>query len=359
MMRLKDVAARAGVSLMTVSKVLRDAPDVSQTTKAKVRQLADEMGYVPDALARGLRTRRTQLFGLVVPSVTHPVLSQMVLAIEHRVYELGYDLLLAQTQDNPRREEACLHRLLARRVDGLFVAPVYRLAPAAPIYEELMRSGTPTVLLGHGAPFCSAFPSVESDDALASYELCQNLIRLGHEQIAFFAGPPAAPWAQEHFDGYRRALREANLPLDERLVFSAGASIEDGRKAAAQMLSESAPATAIQTASDLVALGVATVLWKQGLRIPEDVSLSGYGNHLAAEHMRVPLTTVRLPNYALGVAATEAMQRLLRGDVAETKRLPGEVIPRKSTAPPARNGKFVAESSGQSRHMLAQGDELQ
>src|SRR5262249_49781481 len=98
MVRLKDVAARAGVSLMTVSKVLRDAPDDSSVTKARVRQLAEEMGYVPDALARGLRTRRTRLFGLVVPSVAHPLLSGMVVRIEHRAYELGYDLLLAQTQ---------------------------------------------------------------------------------------------------------------------------------------------------------------------------------------------------------------------------------------------------------------------
>src|SRR5664279_5152838 len=95
MIRLKDVAARAGVSLMTVSKVLRDAPDVSEVTKTRVRRLAEEMGYVPDALARGLRTRRTRLFGLVLPSVTHPLLGQAVLAIENRAHELGYDLLLS------------------------------------------------------------------------------------------------------------------------------------------------------------------------------------------------------------------------------------------------------------------------
>src|ERR1041385_7738552 len=99
MVRLKDVAARAGVSLMTVSKVLRDAPDVSHATKTRIRQLVEEMGYVPDALARGLRTRRTKLFGIIVPSVTHAMLAQAIVAIEDRAHELGYDVLLAQTQE--------------------------------------------------------------------------------------------------------------------------------------------------------------------------------------------------------------------------------------------------------------------
>ena len=93
MIRLKDVAARAGVSLMTVSKVLRDARDVSQQTKSRIRQIAEEMGYVPDALARGLRTRRTKLFGLVVPNVAHPLLTQVAIAVEDRAHDLGYDLL--------------------------------------------------------------------------------------------------------------------------------------------------------------------------------------------------------------------------------------------------------------------------
>ncbi len=336
MIRLKDVAARAGVSLMTVSKVLRDAPDVSPATKSRIRRLVQEMGYVPNALARGLRTRRTRLLGLVVPAVAHPVIGEMVQTIETRVHELGYDLLLAQSQDNPQREDMCLRRLLSRRVDGLFIYPVYRLAPTATVWEELLKSGTPAVLLGPGAPFCAGFPGVETDDALAGYLVAQHLIRLGHKRIAFFAGPPAAPWAQELFAGYRRALREANLPLDDRLVFSAGVRLEDGQRSAAQMLSEGAAPTAIQTVSDQAALGVATVLWERGLRIPEDVSLAGYGDLYPAEWMRVSLTTVRLPRSALAAAAAEAMERWLGGEKVETRRLPGELCIRGSTARPTR-----------------------
>jgi DNA-binding LacI/PurR family transcriptional regulator len=331
MIRLKDVAANAGVSLMTVSKVLRDAPDVSQATKARVRRLADEMGYVPDALAQGLRTRRTRLFGLVVPNLAHPVLEQVAQVIGDRAQELGYDVLVAYTQDNPQREETCIRRLLSRRVDGLFVFPAYRLAPTATVYDELERSRTPTVLLGQRAAFCSQFASVEPDDANASCELTRHLISLGHREIAFLTGPPAAPWAQERFEGYRRALREAGIPSDDRLVFTAGATLEDGRKAVLQMLNESAAATALQTASDLVAIGAAQILCQQGLRIPEDMSVAGFGDYFAAEHFRVPLTTVRQPKMAIAVGAVDTMLHLMRGEKVEPRRLPAELVIRAST----------------------------
>jgi DNA-binding LacI/PurR family transcriptional regulator len=332
MIRLKDVAARSGVSLMTVSKVLRDAPDVSGSTKARVRRIAQEMGYVPDALAQGLRTRKTRLFGLIVPSVAHPSLSQAALAIQDRAHELGYDLLVAQTQDNPQREEVCIRRLLARRIDGLFLYPVYRLAPTAPVYQELQRSATPTVLLGPPAPFCQAFASIQIDDASGSFELTRHLLNLGHRQIAVFSGPQAAPWAQDRLEGYRRALREAGLTPDDRLIFSAGSTLEDGQKAALQMLNEAVVATAVETASDFAAIGAAQIFLKQGLRIPEDLSISGFGDHFVAEHFQIPLTTVKQPRLDLGVAAAESMGRLLRGEKPDARRLPTELVVRASTA---------------------------
>lgn len=360
MVRLKDVAARAGVSLMTVSKVMRDASDVAQITKSRIRRLADEMGYVPDALARGLRTRRTRLLGLVLPSLAHPVLSQAAMAIEDHAHECGYDLLIAQTQDHPQREQVCIRRLLSRRIDGLFLSPVYRLAPAAPIYEELLKSATPTVLLGHRSPFCSGFPSIETDDVLASYQLTQHLIQLGHRKIAFFAGPPAAPWAQERFEGYRKALREAQIPIQDDLIFTAGGTIEDGQKAAVQLLNESTQATAVQTVSDLVAIGVANVFWRQGLSIPDDLSLAGFGDHTAAEHCRVPLTTIRMPRTAMGIAATECMARLFRGETVESRRLASELVVRGSTAPPpARAQGLRIEPSTKAQDGVLQEDDLQ
>ena len=334
MVRLKDIAERVGVSVMTVSKALRDEPDVSASTKERIKVLAQQMGYVPDSTAQGLRTRTTKLFGLVIPSLANPIYSRVILAIQERAYELGYDVLLAYSMNLPEREEACIRRFLSRRVDGLFIVPVYRIATEARIYQELLARQTPTVLLGHSAPFCARFVNVEADDLLAGYTLTQHFLKLGHRRIAFLAGPPATPWTHERFEGYRRALREAGLDVDEKLVFQAGRTMEDGAKAAVQLISEGSDATAIQAVNDLVAAGCAEVLIKQHVKIPEDISIAGFGNTMLSEYFLVPLTTVSQPKHRLGMAAVDSMMQLLKGQRPEPKRLGTELVIRASSGTP-------------------------
>jgi LacI family transcriptional regulator len=334
MVRLKDIAQVIGVSVMTVSKALRNEPDVSAATKARIKALAQQMGYVPDSSAQGLRTKTTKLFGLLIPATTNPIYARIVYAIEERAYELGYDVLIAQTLNKPEREDACLRRLLSRRVDGLFITPVYRFEAEARIYQEIITRKVPTVLLGSPAPFCKHFISIEIEELVASYHVTKHLLGLGHKKIAYLTGPPAAPWAHERFEGYRRAFREAGLEVDDKLVFAAGNTLEDGTKAALQMLNEGCHPTAIQTVNDLVAIGCAETLLQQGLKIPGNISLAGFGNILAAEFYRVPLTTVSQPKYRLGIAAVETMMSLIRGEKAASRRLPAELVPRQSTAAP-------------------------
>jgi LacI family transcriptional regulator len=334
MVRLKDIAQLAGVSVMTVSKALRDAPDVSAATKSKIKSLAAQTGYVPDSSAQGLRTKTTKLFGLLIPATTNPIYARIVYAIEERAYELGYDLLIAHTLNMPEREDACLRRLLSRRVDGLFITPVYRFEAEARIYQEIVVRKVPTVLLGSPAPFCKNFVSIEIEELVASYNVTKHLLQLGHKKIAYLTGPPAAPWAHERFEGYRRAFREAGLEVDDKLVFAAGSTLEDGAKAALQMLNEDCHPTAVQAVSDLVTIGCAEALLQQGLKIPGDISVAGYGNILAAEFYRVPLTTVSQPKYRLGIAAVETMMNLIRGEKVPSRRLPAELVLRQSTAAP-------------------------
>jgi len=334
MVRLKDIAQLTGVSVMTVSKALRDEPDVSAETKAKIKALAQHLGYVPDSSAQGLRTKTSKLFGLVIPAATNPVYARMVYAIEERASELGYDVLFAQTLNKPEREEACLRRLLSRRVDGLFLTPDYRFEAEARIYQEIVARKVPAVLLGPPAPFCKNFISIEIEEAVASFNVTRHLLELGHKKIAYFTGPPAAPWAHERFEGYRRAHREAGLEVDDKLVFAAGSTLEDGTKAALQLLDEGCHPTAVQTVSDLVAIGCAEALLQQGLKIPDDISIAGFGNILAAEYYRVPLTTVSQPKFRFGIAAVETMMSLIRGEKAATRRLPAELVLRQSTAAP-------------------------
>jgi len=336
MVRLKDIAQLTGVSVMTVSKALRDEPDVSAATKAKIKSLAQQMGYVPDSSAQGLRTKTTKLFGLVIPAATNPIYARIVFAIEERAFELGYDVLIAQTLNLPEREDTLLRRLLSRRVDGLFITPVYRFEAQARIYQEILVRKVPTVLLGPPAPFCKSFPGVEIEELVASYNVTKHLLDSGHKRIAYLSGPPAAPWAHERFEGYRRAHREANLEVDDKLVFAAGSTIEDGAKATLQMLNEGCHPTAVQAVSDLVAIGCAETLLHQGVKIPGDVSVAGFGNILAAELYRVPLTTVSQPKHRLGVAAVELMMSQIRGEKFSSRRLPAELIIRQSTGAPGQ-----------------------
>jgi DNA-binding LacI/PurR family transcriptional regulator len=336
MVRLKDIAAQAGVSVMTVSKALRDERDVSVATKARIKLLAQQMGYVPDSSAQGLRTRTTKLFGLVISSITNPIFARIVFAIEERARELGYDVLLAHTQNMAGREEDCIRRLLSRRVDGLFISPVYRMEQEARIYQELLARRVPTVLLGPPGPFCSQFTSVQIEELVASYTATQHLLSLGHKRIAYLTGPITAPWAHERFEGYRRALREAGMDVDDQLVFDAGSTIEEGSKAGLEMLNEHCDATAVQCVNDLVAIGCAETLLGQGVNIPGDISIVGFGNVLIAEHFRVPLTTISQPKFRLGIAAMDVMLKLMHNERVEPRRMPAELIVRETTArPPA------------------------
>jgi DNA-binding LacI/PurR family transcriptional regulator len=334
MVRLKDIAEQAGVSVMTVSKSLRGASDISANTKGRIKVLAQKMGYMPDSMAQGLRNRSTRLLGLVLSTVANPIFARTVSAIEEGAHEWGHDLILAHSLNTPEREETCIRRLLSRRVDGIFIFPVYRLSPTAPIYEELWQRQTPTVILGQRAPFCSQFFNVETDDLTGSYLMTRHLLELGHKKIAFLTGASGAPWAQERLEGYRRALREAAIEPDDSLVFTAGATIEEGEKAAVQMINESASMTAVQACDDLVAMGAANVFLNQGIKIPQELSIAGFGNILMSQHFRVPLSTVRQPKLRLGVAAIDSMQKLRRGERPESKRLPAEIIVRASTAAP-------------------------
>ena len=334
MIRLKDVAKRAGVSIMTASKVMRDAPDISAETKARVKIVAQQLGYVPNSAAQSLRSLKSRFLGVLIPAITDPSWARVLLAIEERAHELGYEIIIAHTLNKEEREEECIKRLLARRVDGLFISPVYRLRPDAPIYQTLQTRGTPVVILGHGAPFCRQFVNVETDDIQASYTATQHLLQLGHKHIAFFGGPSAAPWSQERFEGYRRALREAGLEVEDRLVFQAGYTVDDGATAALQFANETTHATAIQAVNDLVAIGCANTFLNQGITIPGHLSVVGFGNFLISEYFRVPLTTMRQPKHRLGAAAMDSMVKLLKHERPESKRLRAELIVRQSTAAP-------------------------
>ena len=319
---------------MTVSRVLHDSPDIAEATKARVSAIAKQMGYVPDFAARGLRTRTTQILGLVVPSAADPLYAATLGFLQQEAVALGYDLLVSQSSNSPEHEEESIQRFLGRHVDGLFVVPVYRLSAAAPVYERLLRASSKLVLLGHPAPFCHGFPSVATDDLAGAMVATRHLIELGHRRIAFLAGPSLSPAAQERFDGYRRALREAHIEIEDHLVFNAGSAFEDGVTAARQLLTESSGASAVLAFNDLVAMGAASVLLESGLSIPSQMSVMGFGGLPASALFRVPLTTMTHPLAELAAGAMRAMVRSLRGELPKSERFAPALTVRGSSAAP-------------------------
>lgn len=335
MTRLKDIAEIAGVSVMTVSKALRDEPDIAQATRMRIRAIADQTGYMPNHAARGLRTRSTSQFALIISALTNPLYTRVIMAIEEQAHEMGYEILLAQTLNNPEREERVIRRMLSRQVDGLFIRPVYRPDNTVVIYDELFESNIPTVILGHRALFCSEFPNVQTDDLTGAQLATEHLIDLGHQRIACFTGPTFSPWAQERYEGYRRTLINAGLEAEEKLIFHAGSTIEEGENAALQLINERPEVTAIVAVNDLVAIGASNVLLDQGLQIPIDISIVGFGDILNAENYRIPLTTIDQPKYRRGIASMDMMTGLLKGRPADTKRLTAELVIRESTGKPA------------------------
>jgi LacI family transcriptional regulator len=332
MVRLKDIAERAGVSIMTVSKALRGAPDIAAGTRARIRDLAQQMGYVPNSMAQSLRTHNTRLIGLILPAVTNPIFARLILAVEERAHALGCDLILSHTLNLAEREATTIRRMISRRVEGLLLFPVHRLGGETAAYNELAATGIPTVILGPAPDFVPPFVSVQTDDEPGAYQITQHLLELGHRRIAFLAGPPAAKWAQERFQGYRQALRDRGISVDDHLVFAAGGTVEEGDKAALQLLQESSGATGIQAVNDLVAIGAANRLLNEGIRIPEALSVTGFGNVLTSAYFRVPLTTARQPKYRMGMAAMDLLEQVKRGQRPESVRLPAELLVRGSSA---------------------------
>lgn len=333
MTRLKDIAARAGCSIMTVSKVLRHRGDISAPTRERVMKIAREMGYVPNSAARGLRTKHSQLFGLVISSVTDPIHARIVLALEALAFKDGYQVILSHSMNNTEREQTVLRQLISRRVDGIFIIPNSQLPSDTQTYEEIRKRKIPLVFLGPKPSNCPDFPSVACNEEEASSLITQHLIKLGHRRIAFLAGANHSPSSHDRLEGYKKAYRENRIPLDDQLLFHAGSTIEDGARAALQMLQERPQATAVQTVNDLVAIGAANTFLNQGLRIPDDISIAGFGNILTSEHFKVPLTTIRQPKYRIGEAAMEVMKKLLNNEPVHPRILSGEILVRNSTGP--------------------------
>lgn len=332
--RLKDIAERVGFSVMTVSRVMRDAPNISAQTRRRVQRVARELGYVPDAAARGLRLRNTHLLGLVLPDLGDPACAAMAAALEAASAPVGYDLAMACSHGSEESEETRIARLMGRRVEGLFLAPLPRARTVGGVYRQLVEQQMRVVVLGPKPEHLEGFPSVSVDDRAGVALGTQCLLDLGHQRIAFLAGPTLSPVARARLQGYRDALRSRGIKVRDELIFGAGTTVPDGLAAARQLLAERPEFTAIMAVNDPVAVGAARALAEAGLKVPEQVSLIGYGNHPCSEFCGSPLTTVDTDVAGQATAAAELMTDLVEGRQGRDEVLEPRLIQRSSCAPP-------------------------
>lgn len=325
---IKDVALAAGVSISTVSRAL-DRRNPSRSAKAaRVRELAERLGYVPDLAAAQLRRGATQTVGVVVPRLRDTVMAMLFEEIAAACAERDLFAVVATTGDDPARQRTAAESLLARKVDGL----VLTTARTDDDYPALLRRrGIQHVLALRDD---GASPAATGDDHLGGYLATRHLLDLGHRRIGLVAGPPYAMSALGRLEGYRTALSEHGVPFDETLVEPADFSIESGERAGHTLLARADRPTAVFAINDNTAIGVLAVAHALGLQIPTDLSLLGYNDIPLVSRLPVPLTSVRVPLREIAVSAVDLLIRPPHGDSDRNRTHAPTLIPRASTTTP-------------------------
>lgn len=309
---IRDIATLAGVSKATVSRVLNHKPDVDPTTRERVLQLIEQYGFVPSLAATGLAGGRTRLVGVLVPSLTWPLIPQVLQGIAETIEETEYELVL-YSLSNERERNASITRILETRLtDGLIaVFPDGGRQPrVVPVEEqrtthfltELHHAGFPVVVIDdEGAP--TDVPWIGTDNLASAREAVRHLIGLGHRRIAHITGPHHFLCTQERLDGYRSALEEAGLPVDDAYVLNGDFTVAGGEACGDALFASRTQPTAIFAANDQMAYGVLAAAERRGIRIPEDVALVGFDDVKPSAMTRPTLTTVHQPFDDMGKLA--------------------------------------------------------
>jgi LacI family transcriptional regulator len=343
MSTVRDVARRARVSVSTVSHVLNRTRFVSDTLRERVLAAARELDYTPNAAARMLTLKRSDTLGLIVADISNPFFAYVARGVEDVAQAHGYTVVLCNSDEDVDREAASLRVLHARQVDGLLLASAGR---ADAYLARLVRAHFPIVLVDRDLPELGA-PAVLLDNAGAAYMAVRHLIGRGHRRIAMVSGRAAISTTTERIAGYMRALREAGLKVEPRLIVSGESTSIGGAEATHAVLDVEPRPTAIFSGNNLMSIGALQAIAARRLRIPDDVALVGFDDFPFpwSDAFRPRLTTVAQPTYELGRTATEMLLRRLRqppGAADERVVLQGKLIIRESSRARAPSGEISA-----------------
>lgn len=330
---LKDIAEKAGVSSSVVSRILTNSLDLraKKDTIARVKRIASELNYRPHSSARSLRTGKTFVLNMYIPSVANPVFPEIIRGSEEACRKHGYSLFISHLDKHAVSERRYLDSLIEGRIDGLLMASTLVKNSAI---DDLIQQGGNFILINRCTNSNANYIAI--DDVEGSRMAVNHLVELGHKHIAFISGPLMLDTALRRFQGYRQGLHEHGLEYNNNFVQETDwFSYNGGRESMDKLLARTRKPTAVFISNLMSCVGAISAIHNAGLRIPEDISVVGYHDAPLAEVLIPPLTVVKLPLYEMGYKGTDDLINMLNGKEIKGPILlpPTGIIKRKSAAP--------------------------
>jgi len=311
---IKDIARALDISPSTVSRALKDHPDISQKTKQAVKQLAEELNYQPNAIALNLRQRRTHTIGVIIPEIVHFFFSTIISGIEDVAYEAGYSVIVSQSNESLEREKMDTQALFNNRVDGMLIS-MSRETTEYEHFESIFKKGMPMVFFDR---VCDKLDTsrVIVDDFDGAYQATEHLIQNGYKRIAHLGGPLSLSISRMRFEGYKAALEKYNIPLDDSLVLSDNSfeDVENATEMTNMLLDMKNPPDSLFAINDNAALGAMIAVKQHKLKIPEEFGVAGFSNWRFTTLTEPPLTTVDQPGFAMGQEAARLLIKEIESD---------------------------------------------
>ncbi len=331
---MRDVARLAGVSTSTVSAVINESVVVSPKRKERVLAAMSALDYQPDAIARSLKTGRSNAIGVIIPDITNAFYPEVIRGVEVAAQAAGYSVLLCDSSEDRAIEERHLTELVSRRVDGVILACCVH----SRAYEVIARRNIPVIFIDRLPP-SRAVNSVCTDDVEAGRLATEHLIGLGHKRIGMLAGHLGLSPHHDRLEGFRKAMQETHLPILDEYLIAGNVQVEDGAEAGHRLLGLPIPPTAILASNNKLLLGVLQAVEERNVSIPKDLSVLGFDDYLWNMHFSPRLTAVAQPTGEIGRRSFELLHQLIQNPPAEDAapvlvRIPAELRIRNSTTPP-------------------------
>ncbi len=329
---IKDIARELKISPSTVSRALKNHPDISEETKRAVNELAQKLNYQPNAVALSLKQRRSNTIGVIIPEIVHYFFSSVISGIEDVAYDAGFNVIICQSNERYDREVANARTLLANRVDGVLISISKETKDFSHFYN-LRDHSVPLVFYDRIVPGFDA-DQIIIDDFDAAYRATRHLIDSGFKEIFHFAGPQNLLIGQQRKEGYIKAVKEAGIVIRKEWIIEAD-NFEKARIAVIKILEDKLPMDGIFAVNDLTAIGAMQTLQKRGIKIPNEVAIVGFSDGRLSGITDPTLTSVDQHGYEMGTMATEMLLKRITAEDSgypyETKVLNANLIVRGSS----------------------------